>query len=750
MPLGTFALQPRALRSDVGGRADGVEGLRMEVEAMREAAEHELARMRQRSAEQFHELRLENEALREANEHLAGVEARALEGLQSGVLATLDERNRTVATIEAQLASLRVEHEKQREGVLATLDERNRAVETLESQLSSMQSQLMTVLQAQLQQRDDVRKLASSGGGLQAAPLSLDEVEPSLLAPIVQPSSSRLVGSRATLRFGELTEQRGVLERRLARPRRSIAQEFAQNEGGMWAREYEYVVNGAAREVCHRRQEWQVGASRGAGDAAADMVTRDEGHDGWTLADFCSRPLAKAAGLTLPEVAMLRLYTGPAHAPLQFFLRTSGGEVATCSGRPYHVHFAGQARSPAHELFELDLPHRAATGAERCARCRRSRREHSRQRVHDWSTSVSVLCSAVEKLSMWSPPTAAYRPHREEEGGLPRAFVPSLAEPPRGAADACYDSGFLSATKEKQVALAFSGGRAGHATILEVGFDYASRPADLQWVSQYPAEAECVFPPCTALAPQAARQWSDRRRVVIVHATPASLRVRTEAIAALDSDPSGAVHALASRVGQGMCELGGELSSSVSRLWSRGAGAARPAEPPPPPRSPPQAPAAFAAAHAAPADARRPPESWQQAGAAVGGGGGRMAMREELAAQFHLREQQQQQQQPPPQQQAWLNGTEAAVGSPDPSGDDAHRRAILTINDALAHLPADAVIGAPAGTTAKQPAKQQRRRDGSGSYYSKAAAGDNGAAAASVRPGGSKGPRPRRTRQVLH
>lgn len=53
------------------------------------------------------------------------------------------------------------------------------------------------------------------------------------------------------------------------------------------------------------------------------------------------RPLARAAGLTAPEVTMLRLFTGPAHAPLQFWLRAGGAaavrnpHVYMCSSEPY-------------------------------------------------------------------------------------------------------------------------------------------------------------------------------------------------------------------------------------------------------------------------------------------------------------------------------------------------------------------------------------------------------------------------------
>ena len=82
------------------------------------------------------------------------------------------------------------------------------------------------------------------------------------------------------------------------------------------------------------------------------------------------------------------------------------------------------------------------------------------------------------------------------------------------------------------------------------------------------AIAQVVFLPCTALVPHGVKHWSERRRVLTVQAAPISLRVRTEAIVALDSDPSGAVHAIASAVSHGVHELGGGVSSSVSRLLS--------------------------------------------------------------------------------------------------------------------------------------------------------------------------------------
>lgn len=82
------------------------------------------------------------------------------------------------------------------------------------------------------------------------------------------------------------------------------------------------------------------------------------------------------------------------------------------------------------------------------------------------------------------------------------------------------------------------------------------------WMSQV------VYLPCTALVPQGVRQWTEHRRVVNVCATCSTWCLRTEAIVSLESDPSGAVHALATRMTQGVNGLGEGVTSSVARLWS--------------------------------------------------------------------------------------------------------------------------------------------------------------------------------------
>ena len=641
-------MQQGALQQGADPYSDPVSELRNEMSSKLARAEEELQQLRAETSSQHALLRSENQSLRDANSQLAGkVAAREREGddARRNVRETLEERNRAVAAVETRLHAIQTEYQQQREGVLSDIGQRDEAVERLESQLRSVQSQLVTVLQAQLQQRDDARKLASAPGLMQQTPLSIEEVEPTLQAPVALASSAKLIGEASHLQFGTLSEQREALMKRLEAPRRSVAQEFAANEGGMWLREYNYVVHQTARELWHERGKWHAGAPA-AQHGSADAVVRDEGHDGWTLDDFCNRPLAQAAGLTRAEVAILRLYTGPAHAPLQLFMRSAasgaavngvqrggaggrglvgssaaagnfagggaGGafagdrcascndgsgssassssaaaaasgdcesdcELLTCNARPYYVHFSGERRSPLPFLFVADVAHRTSTGETRCAHCRRPRREHSQQPLHDWSTSVTLLCSAVEKLAMWSPPMCAYRPLREESsissalggGTLPPTFVPTVGEAASRAVTAA-ELGVLSATTDKQVALALSGGKASHTTILEISFDYTSRGASLQWLSQYPYECEVAFPPCTALLPHGLRQWSERRRVIAVQATPSSMHVRADSIVSLEASPSGAVHGLAAKVSQSMSGLGASITSSVGMLFAGG------------------------------------------------------------------------------------------------------------------------------------------------------------------------------------
>jgi hypothetical protein len=57
----------------------------------------------------------------------------------------------------------------------------------------------------------------------------------------------------------------------------------------------------------------------------------------------------------------------------------------------------------------------------------------------------------------------------------------------------------MSTTEDIDVAYKYSGGLGVKGTIFQIQFDIACRAADIQFLSQYPAEKEWLCPPCTSL-----------------------------------------------------------------------------------------------------------------------------------------------------------------------------------------------------------------------------------------------------------
>ena len=101
---------------------------------------------------------------------------------------------------------------------------------------------------------------------------------------------------------------------------RSMAEEARDNQQGKWLAEFEYVVN---REAVEDVPDLATTAKfKGKLSSSGNIIVRDHGHGGMTLADFCSHEMARAAELTVAEVAALRLYSGPMYAPLNYALRT--------------------------------------------------------------------------------------------------------------------------------------------------------------------------------------------------------------------------------------------------------------------------------------------------------------------------------------------------------------------------------------------------------------------------------------------
>lgn len=349
-------------------------------------------------------------------------------------------------------------------------------------------------LQSQAQQIEQLQsELAALTAEVRVGPHTAQTVQPSLFSTAVQPalqtvppaSSDRLLSSVADMQFGSVSSYQDGLTKRIGSLRRSILQEFQENEGGLWMAEYEYVV-GRARQVRHAPDDWQAGAQPCAVDAYG--VVRDQGHDGWSLDDFHKRPEALAANLSVPEVATLRLYTGPVFNTWNFWLRYGDkGLLMGCDAVPYWQGFTSPRRRPsAFFTADEDL-------GERCKLCGKLREEHTPHTPCDWCTSVAVLYGAVVKLSLTARKSVVYRGVREDFVKLPDSFLPPLP----GATDAGFRGGvepaFMSTTEDAQVALNYSGERQGvPGSILEIHTSLDSRGAPVQWISQ------CAVPPAWA------------------------------------------------------------------------------------------------------------------------------------------------------------------------------------------------------------------------------------------------------------
>lgn len=191
-----------------------------------------------------------------------------------------------------------------------------------------------------------------------------------------------------------------------------------------------------------------VACGKAVEQVVAAHRVRDLGHEGMSLQDFVNHPKAVEAELTVAEVAALRLYTGPLYDPWNKALR----------------------------LFN-----------------------HDPSLLVDWATCISVLYSAIFKLSFLSKKAIVYRGVNEAQRQLPQSFLQATAQD-------SLELGFMSTTINASVAIEYAmKGSDAVGTIFEIQFDAASRGADVQWVSQFPYEAELLYPPCTYLTCEGVR-----------------------------------------------------------------------------------------------------------------------------------------------------------------------------------------------------------------------------------------------------
>eukprot|EP00961_Rhodomonas_salina_P023404 314243-Rhodomonas_salina.2 len=250
-----------------------------------------------------------------------------------------------------------------------------------------------------------------------------------------------------------------------------------------FARELRWTDSkGAHNDLC---TEWAYVHGLAARREGCSARTRDEDNNGVSLAEFRSRAnktiqerrarftrsgrtdaeqLPEAAALlSEEEVAEVRLYSGPSFLPLNAFLRqTCVLQVAACSGE-----------------------HRQALASHP---------------LLSFAATCRLLSSAVRKLSAApSPEEAALPLWRGVRGELSASF---WTRDEQGMVCA-VDTAFMSTSRRRQTPLDYIDPH-GPNVLWELRpsteSDVAYRQgADISMLSQFAAEAEVLFPPCTML-----------------------------------------------------------------------------------------------------------------------------------------------------------------------------------------------------------------------------------------------------------
>lgn len=128
------------------------------------------------------------------------------------------------------------------------------------------------------------------------------------LTELQDDSSSKSSSSKFTkyFDFGNKSYYLHGLNTFIEKLSRSIEEECLNNDNGIWAKEFNYIVHEAAVEKINPDNDNRI---------------RDLGHGGMTISDFLNSPIAKEANLTIAEVCVLRLYTGSMYKPFNDALR---------------------------------------------------------------------------------------------------------------------------------------------------------------------------------------------------------------------------------------------------------------------------------------------------------------------------------------------------------------------------------------------------------------------------------------------
>jgi hypothetical protein len=108
-------------------------------------------------------------------------------------------------------------------------------------------------------------------------------------------------------------------------------------------------------------------------------------------------------------------------------------------------------------------------------------------------TTTHAINSCIVKASKLTKVAKVYR--GVAGGVLPDAFWTADKYGVRGG----VERAFQSTSYDKAVAVRYAGGRPGASLLLEIDMGMVDRGCELDWISQYPHERECLFAPLTGL-----------------------------------------------------------------------------------------------------------------------------------------------------------------------------------------------------------------------------------------------------------
>ena len=180
---------------------------------------------------------------------------------------------------------------------------------------------------------------------------------------------------------------------------------------------------------------------------------------------------ARGKELTMDELVAMRLYTGPCFQQYNRVLRV-----------PVSDETNGELKRQTN-LFEGTF----SVMAEKAAATR------GVQKLQMFSATLHSICLGIERLSKLTKVRTVYR---APGGAMPKAFI---EYDPQIGTSGGIEMGFMSCTTAFEQARQYALTAPGARIVYEVHQGLVNRGAEIHWLSQFPCEAECLFPPFSAL-----------------------------------------------------------------------------------------------------------------------------------------------------------------------------------------------------------------------------------------------------------